>query len=31
MPHYTLTMTGRWALLAATILVLIGFIAGRLS
>lgn len=31
MPHYTLTMSGRWALLAATVLVALGFALGKLS
>lgn len=30
MPHYTLTLSGRLAFLAASILVAAGFIAGRI-
>jgi hypothetical protein len=30
MPHYTLTLSGRDALLAAAALLVIGFICGRL-
>lgn len=29
MPHYTLTLSGRWALLTATVLILVGFAAGK--
>lgn len=31
MPHYTLTLSGRWALLASAILVLVGFAIGKCS
>lgn len=30
MPHYTLTLSGRWALALSFILLAIGFAAGRL-
>lgn len=30
MPHYTLTMSGRWALFAASLLILIGFAIGKI-
>lgn len=29
MPHYTLTLSGRWALALSTVLLLVGFVAGR--
>lgn len=28
MPHYTLTLSGRWALVAATTLLVLGFVLG---
>lgn len=29
MPHYTLTMSGRWAFAAATVLLIVGVTVGR--
>jgi hypothetical protein len=31
MPHYTLTLTGRLAIVASAALILVGFIIGRLT
>jgi hypothetical protein len=31
MPHYTLTLSGRWALALASLCIAVGFILGRLT